>query len=69
MERRYTKPYRPETNGKIERFWKTLNEEFVEGALYENLDDLKNEPLGFLVYYNEHRPHSSINNTPKNVSN
>jgi transposase InsO family protein len=69
MERRYTKPYRPETNGKIERFWKTLNEEFVEGALYENLDDLKNELLGFLVYYNEHRPRSSINNIPKNVTN
>ncbi|MDR0968118.1 MAG: integrase core domain-containing protein, partial [Holosporaceae bacterium] len=65
----YTKPYRPETNGKIERFWKTLNEEFVEDALYENLEDLKNELLGFLVYYNEHRPHSSINNIPKNVAN
>jgi transposase InsO family protein len=69
MKHRYTKPYRPETNGKIERFWKTLNEEFVEGALYENLDDLKNELPGFLVYYNEHRPHSSINNIPKNVTN
>ncbi|MDR0968633.1 MAG: integrase core domain-containing protein [Holosporaceae bacterium] len=37
--------------------------------MYENLDDLKNELLGFLVYYNEHRPHSSINNIPKNVTN
>ncbi|MDR0968060.1 MAG: integrase core domain-containing protein [Holosporaceae bacterium] len=69
MERGYTKPYRPETNGKNERFWKTLNEEFVEGALYENLENLKNELPGFLVYYNEHRPHSSINNIPKNVAN
>jgi transposase InsO family protein len=62
----YTKPYRPQTNGKIERFWKTLNEDFIEEALYENLEDLKNELLGFLVYYNEHRPHSAINGqTPK----
>ena len=61
MKHRYTKPYRPQTNGKIERFWKTLNEDFIQDALYENIDDMKNELLGFLVYYNEHRPHSAIN--------
>ena len=60
MKHIYTKPYRPQTNGKIERFWKTLNEDFVEGALYENIDDLKNELLCILLYYNEHRPHSAI---------
>ena len=62
MKHRYTKSYRPQTNGKTERFWKTLNEGFIQDALYENLDDLKNELLGFIVYYNEHRPHSAINN-------
>lgn len=56
----YTKPYRPQTNGKIERFWKTLKEDFIEEALYQNLDDLKEEMLGFLAYYNHHRPHSAI---------
>ncbi len=66
MKHIYTKPYRPQTNGKIERFWKTLNEDFISDALYENMDDLKNELLGFLIYYNEHRPHSAINRlTPK----
>ena len=62
MKHKYTKPYRPQTNGKIERFWKTMNEDFIEDALYENIDDLKNELLGYIVYYNEHRPHSAINN-------
>jgi transposase InsO family protein len=62
IKHRYTRPYRPQTNGKVERFWRTLNEDFIEGALYENLDDLRNELLGFLVYYNEHRPHSAIGN-------
>jgi transposase InsO family protein len=62
IRHRYTGPYRPQTNGKVERFRRTLNEDFIEGALYENLDDLRNELLGFLVYYNEHRPHSAIGN-------
>lgn len=61
MKHRYTKPYRPQTNGKIERFWKTLKEDFIEDALYNDVEDLKNELLGFLAYYNEHRTHSSIN--------
>ena len=57
---RYTRPYRPQTNGKIERFWKTLHEDFIEDALYEDVTDMRNELLGFLVYYNEHRPYSAI---------
>jgi transposase InsO family protein len=62
----YTKPYRPQANGKIERFWKTLKEDFIEDARYNDLEDLRNELLGFLIYYNEHRPHSSLNgDTPK----
>ena len=74
MKHIYTRPYRPQTNGKIERFWKTLNEDFIEDALYENVEDMKNELLGFLVYYNEHRPHSAINaltpmNKAKHVTN
>ena len=70
MKHRYTRPYRPQTNGKIERFWKTLNEDFIEDALYEDMEDLKEELLGFLVYYNDHRPHSAINNlTPKQMAN
>ncbi|MBO5284875.1 MAG: transposase family protein [Clostridia bacterium] len=66
MKHRYTKPYHPQTNGKIERFWKTLKEDFIDEALYNDFNDLKTELLGFLVYYNEHRPHSALNNlTPK----
>ena len=33
---------------------------FVEGVLYNDLEDMKNELIGFLVYYNEHRPHSAL---------
>jgi transposase InsO family protein len=66
MKHIYTRAYQPQANGKIERFWKTLKEDFLDDARYNDLDDLKNELIGFLVYYNEHRPHSSLNgSTPK----
>ena len=32
IKHRYTRPYRPQTNGKIERFWRTLNEDLLEGT-------------------------------------
>lgn len=60
MKHIYTKPYTPQTNGKIERFWKTLKEEFLEDSLFNDEEDLKNEILGFIAYYNEHRAHSSL---------
>ena len=66
MKHSYTKPYNPQTNGKIERFWKTLKADFEEDSLFNDIDDLKEEILGYIVYYNEHRPHSSLNGlTPK----
>jgi transposase InsO family protein len=64
IQHRYTGPYRPQTDGKTERFWKTLKEDFIKDALYEDIDDLKNELSGFLVCYNEHGPHSAIGNIP-----
>jgi transposase InsO family protein len=58
---RRTKPYRPQTNGKIERFWRTFEEDVIDGAVYNNLDELKESVLGYNLYYNEHRPHQSLN--------
>ncbi len=55
IKHKYTKPYRPQTNGKIERFWKTLKEDMLEDACYEDI-------LEYLIYYNEHRPHQGLYN-------
>lgn len=63
---RYTRPYRPQTNGKVERFWRTLEDDLVEGATFDNLAHFSNELLEYLIYYNEFRPHQALNHaTPK----
>lgn len=61
VKHRRTKPYRPQTNGKVERFWRTLENDMIEDADYDNIDELKNELLHYLIYYNEHRPHQGLN--------
>lgn len=60
VKHRYTRPYRPQTNGKVERFWRTLNEDLIEGTYFESLDHLKDELLKYVVYYNQMRPHQGI---------
>jgi transposase InsO family protein len=63
---RYTRPYRPQTNGKVERFWRTLDDDVIEGATFDNLDHFANELFEYLVYYNNYRPHQALAGmTPK----
>ena len=62
IKHRYTKPYCPQTNGKIERFWKTLEDELLDGETFETLNEFKDYLLGYVLYYNEHRPHQGIQN-------
>lgn len=60
IKQRFTKPYRPQTNGKIERFWKTINDELLEDVVFDNLEHLKDELMQYLLYYNHQRPHQGI---------
>jgi len=61
IKRRYIQPYRPQTNGKVERFWRTLNEDLIEGTDFDSLEELEDELVRYLVYYNWERPHQGIN--------
>lgn len=61
IKHRYTRPYRPQTNGKIERFWKTLHSDLIEETVFNSLDHFKDELEQYLLYYNEMRPHQSLN--------
>jgi transposase InsO family protein len=60
IKHRYTRPYRPQTNGKVERFWRTLKEEMLNEAVYKDKEEFMKTLTEYLIYYNEHRPHSSL---------
>ena len=60
IKHRYTRPYRPQTNGKVERFWRTLNEDLLDGRVFESAEELKDELLAYLIYYNTARPHQGL---------
>jgi transposase InsO family protein len=53
-------PRRPQTLGKIERFWGTLWRECVEQALFLDLGDAQRRIGLFIDYYNFQRPHQGI---------
>jgi hypothetical protein len=60
------RPYRPQTNGKVERLWRTLDDDVIDGATFDDLDHFANELFEYLVYYNNHRPHQALaGQTPK----
>lgn len=61
IKHRYIKPYRPQTNGKVERFWRTLNEDLIEGTYFESINHFKEELFAYLLYYNKLRPHQGLN--------
>ena len=61
IKHRYTKPYRPQTNGKVERFWRTLSEDLIAETDFDSIEELKDELMQYLVYYNIKRPHQGIN--------
>jgi transposase InsO family protein len=54
------KPRRPQTLGKIERFWGTLWRECVEAAVFRDLDDARQRIGHFIDHYNFHRPHQGL---------
>jgi transposase InsO family protein len=61
-----TEPYRPRTNGKVERFHQTMAREWAYGLAYRSHRQ-RNEALPhWLQHYNTRRPHSSLGGRPPN---
>lgn len=60
----FTRPYRPRTNGKAERFIKTLTHRWAYGAIYANSTDRTRALPGWLTHYNFTRRHGSLSHKP-----
>ena len=55
-----SQPHHPMTLGKIERFWKTIWEEFLCRAQFDNFDQARERVRLWVKYYNHKRPHQSL---------
>ncbi|WGH89867.1 IS481 family transposase [Auritidibacter ignavus] len=60
IKHRYTRPYRPQTNGKVERFNRTLAQEWAYAETYYSDEARAETYADWLHYYNHHRPHTGI---------
>jgi transposase len=59
-----TRPYRPQTNGKAERFIRTLLGGWAYGAIYTSSTERTAALDGWLWHYNHHRKHSALGRQP-----
>ena len=59
-----TRPYRPRTNGKAERFIRTLLGGWAYGAFYSTNRERAAALDGWLWTYNHRRPHGSLSHKP-----
>jgi transposase InsO family protein len=59
-----TRPYRPRTNGKAERFIRTMLGGWAYGAIYGSSDERRAALAGWLDFYNRRRPHGSLSHQP-----
>ena len=61
---KYCRPYRPQTNGKVERFHRTLLEEWAYVRPYCRESDRTRALAHWLHRYNHHRVHTAIGGPP-----
>jgi len=60
VRRRYTRPYRPQTNGKVERFFRTLLDECLYAQSFTSDRERAGALDVFVCYYNAERPHLGL---------
>ncbi|SUV86677.1 transposase [Bordetella pertussis] len=60
IKHRFTRPYRPQTNGKAERFIQSALREWAYAHTYQNSQHRADAMKSWLHHYNWHRPHQGI---------
>ncbi|AQC95320.1 hypothetical protein AC888_00650 [Bordetella pertussis] len=60
LARAVTRPYRPQTNGKAERFIQSALREWAYAHTYQNSQHRADAMKSWLHHYNWHRPHQGI---------
>jgi hypothetical protein len=64
IKHRRTRPYRPQTNGKVERFNRTMLEEWAYVKPYLSESERRDAFSDFLHLYNHHRGHTALGGKP-----
>ena len=64
IKHKRTRPYRPQTNGKIERFHRTLADGWAYARFYGSDTERRAALPGWIHFYNHHRIHSAIGAPP-----
>src|SRR5699024_810374 len=59
-----TRPYRPQTNGKVERFHRTMADGWAYARCYRSEQERRDALQPWLHHYNQHRPHTACENQP-----
>jgi transposase InsO family protein len=64
IKHRFTRPYRPQTNGKVERFNRTLCDEWAYARTYTSETERRDALADWLHLYNHHRCHTALGGHP-----
>ena len=64
VKHKFTRPYRPQTNGKIERFHRTLAFEWAYARHYTSAAARAETYQAWIHSYNHHRPHTALGGLP-----
>lgn len=64
IKHKRTRPYRPQTNGKVERFHRTLLDEWAYATAYAGDSERAEAYPGWVHRYNHHRGHTALGGQP-----